>query len=88
MPKTILESRKSGGKHPLRNGHFIWSVEAFKRAFKVGDIICGGASITGKITAIGQKRFLFTVTWGGNVRERVGMIESYTGWGKPGWRRI
>lgn len=68
----------------LRNGHFIWSPDAFHREFKVGDIICGyGARVTGKITAIGERRFLFSVTHPSRRDERVGTIRAYTGWGKP-----
>jgi len=81
---THQEVLRAGGMYPLRNGHFVWSEEAFKAAFKPGDIICGyGSRVTGKITAIGEKRFLYIVTRGSQVSERVGTIRTFTGWGKP-----
>ena len=81
---THGEVLRQGGKIPLRSGHFVWSSKAFHKEFKVGDIISGyGTRITGKITAIGEKRFLYKVTRGSSVSERVGTIRSYTGWGKP-----
>lgn len=79
---------RAGGAVLLRNGHRIWSPLAFKKAFKVGDLICGGASITGRITAIGDSRFLYRITRNENASERVGTMRNTTGWGKPGERRL
>lgn len=83
QPTTVV-ILNAGGKVLLRNGKFIYSVKAFKKAFKVGDLIrygvCGG---TGRITAIGDKRFLYRITHSNRVDERVGTIRSMTGWGKP-----
>lgn len=86
---TVGRLLRAGESYLLRNGHRIWSEKAFKKRFKVGDLICGGASVTGRITAIGRKRFLFQVSRGGiEFHERVGMISTPTGWGKPGERRL
>jgi hypothetical protein len=87
---TVGRLLKTGESYLLRNGHRIWSEKAFKKRFKVGDLICGGASVVGRISAIGRKRFLFVVTRGhpDYIHERVGMISTPTGWGKPGERRL
>jgi hypothetical protein len=80
----MQEILRAGGMYPLRNGRFIFSEDAFKRTFAVGDLIHFGPRGTGRITAIGSKRFLFRVTRsGGEFNERVGTIRSDKGWGKP-----
>lgn len=80
---TTQQVLAAGGVYPLRNGKSVWSADAFRRQFKVGDLIQYGPSVnaTGRITAIGEKRFLFKVTrWNGHFEERVGTIRSAHGW--------
>jgi hypothetical protein len=75
---------KAGGRYPLRDGMWVWSEAAFHEAFKVGDLIQGyGGRVTGRITAIGRRRFLFVETkHAGSFSERVGTIRQARGWSR------
>lgn len=53
---------RAGGAYPLRNSKFVFSEDAFRRTFSVGDLIRFGPTATGRVTSLGEKRFLFKVT--------------------------
>lgn len=78
----MQEVLRAGGIWPLRKGGYVWSEEAFRRTFVVGDILQGySGRVTGKITAIGQRRFLYKVTRHNmEFNERVGTIRQSQGW--------
>lgn len=64
MIKTQTQILNDGGKILLRSGRFIYSEKAFKKTFKVGDLIEMGVGAVRRISAIGNKRFLSTETIG------------------------
>lgn len=64
MYKTQTQILNDGGKVLLRSGRFIYSPKAFKKDFKIGDLIEMGIGRVRRISAIGKIRFLSTETIG------------------------
>lgn len=72
----------------LRNGLYIWTNKSFDGEFKVGDLVMGYVTKrVGKITAIGEQRFLWarTENYGEPYefsKESVAKKTAQTGWAK------